>query len=51
MSKNGKKMQAEGLDNPEGAILALIKCIIKFLYNERSDWLKQRALLKYTCTE
>ena len=25
--------------------------IIKFRYNARSDWLKQRALSEYRCTE
>ena len=29
----------------------LVHFVIKFRYNARSDWLKQRALSEYRCTE
>ena len=32
-------------------ILPLLLFIIKFRYNARADWLKQRALSEYRCTE
>ena len=39
-------------DRVEGLVLdTLIYIIIKFRYNARSDWLEQRALSEYGCTE
>ena len=32
-------------------VCMLCMFIIKFQYNARSDWLKQRALSEYRCTE
>ena len=31
--------------------IVLYCIVIKFRYNARSDWLKQRALSEYRCTE
>ena len=35
----------------KGIFWLLHDFIIKFRYNARSDWLKQRALSEYRCTE
>ena len=32
-------------------VILYYNIIIKFLYNARADWLKQRALSEYRCTE
>ena len=42
LPKGGDPMETEG---------RVIRFIIKFQYNARSDWLKQRALSEYRCTE
>ena len=34
-----------------GGITSVVSIIIKFRYNARADWLKQRALSDYRCTE
>ena len=52
MKRNGKKCNSdnfEKIDYSQRFRLSIV--IIKFRYNARADWLKQRALSEYRCTE